>query len=160
MIKNDINYGFAKGNNIGIQYALNNLNSDYILLLNNDTVVNKDFLNKMINVGEQDKKIGIIGPIINYYENIDIIWFAGGKMNWFKYPFYHHIGINDKEKNFYSGLNYCDWITGAAILIKTNIKDIKLNNRFFFGCEDVDLCLRIKNDGYKIVCVLDSKICK
>ena len=46
LIKNDKNYGFAEGNNIGIRYALNTLNSQYILLLNNDTVVEKHFLNR------------------------------------------------------------------------------------------------------------------
>ena len=45
IVKNENNYGFAEGNNIGIRFALNNLNPDYILLLNNDTVVDKDFLN-------------------------------------------------------------------------------------------------------------------
>ena len=44
LIKNEINYGFAEGNNIGIEYALSNLNLDYIMLLNNDTVVDKKFL--------------------------------------------------------------------------------------------------------------------
>ena len=52
IIKNEKNYGFAEGNNIGIRFALKNLNPDYILLLNNDTVVDKDFLNEMVKTGE------------------------------------------------------------------------------------------------------------
>ena len=48
MIKNEKNYGFAKGNNIGMKFALNTLNPEYILLLNNDTAVEPDFLTKKI----------------------------------------------------------------------------------------------------------------
>ena len=66
LIKNDENAGFAEGNNIGIRYALNYLNSDYILLLNNDTVVDKEFLVEMLKVSESDDKIGIAGPKIYY----------------------------------------------------------------------------------------------
>ena len=57
LIKNDINYGFAEGNNIGIRFALNKLNPDYILLLNNDTNVDPHFLNELVNVAESDLDI-------------------------------------------------------------------------------------------------------
>ena len=77
LIKNDANYGFAEGNNIGIRYAVNNLSSDYILLLNNDTVVDKDFLKEMVNIGESSTNIGIIGPKIYYYYEKNIIWCIG-----------------------------------------------------------------------------------
>ena len=56
LIKNKKNYGFAEGNNIGIRFALKNLNPDYILLLNNDTVVDKDFLKALVKEGENNEK--------------------------------------------------------------------------------------------------------
>ena len=55
IIKNEKNYGFAEGNNIGMGYALKNFNPNYILLLNNDTVVDKDFLRELSNTGEMIK---------------------------------------------------------------------------------------------------------
>ena len=62
LIKNNKNYGFAEGNNIGMRFILNNLNSDYVLLLNNDTVVDTDFLDELVKVAESEEKIGIVGP--------------------------------------------------------------------------------------------------
>ncbi|WP_321422163.1 glycosyltransferase [uncultured Methanobacterium sp.] len=68
MIKNKENYGFAEGNNIGIRFSLNNLDPDYILLLNNDTVVEKNFLDELVKNGENNKEIGILGPKIYLYD--------------------------------------------------------------------------------------------
>ncbi len=61
LIKNRDNYGFAGGNNVGIKFALSVLNPSYVLLLNNDTVVDPDFLSELVKVAESDEKIGIVG---------------------------------------------------------------------------------------------------
>jgi len=82
IIENKKNYGFAKGNNIGIKYALKNLNPDYILLLNNDTVVDKDFLRILVQEGENNSETGLLGPKMYYYDNPDVIWCIGGKIDW------------------------------------------------------------------------------
>src|SRR4030042_2187559 len=67
LIENDRNYGYAKGVNIGIRYALANSASEYILLLNNDTVVAPDFLNQLVKLAESDSSVGIVGPKTYYY---------------------------------------------------------------------------------------------
>jgi GT2 family glycosyltransferase len=59
-IQNDRNYGFTEGNNIGVAYALNAFNPDYVLLLNNDTVVDQHFLSALVDAAENDKQIGVI----------------------------------------------------------------------------------------------------
>ena len=64
VIQNDQNYGFAEGNNIAVAYALSALNPDYVLLLNNDTVVEKDFLDELVNAAEHDGQIGLLQPKI------------------------------------------------------------------------------------------------
>ena len=66
-IKNDRNYGFAEGNNIAIRFSMEKLNPDYVLLLNNDTVVDKKFLYELIQVAIKNDKIGFVGPKIYYY---------------------------------------------------------------------------------------------
>ena len=73
------NLGFSGGNNVGIKYALEH-GADYILLLNNDTVIEPRFLKKLIEAGENNEKIGILGPMI-YKHNTNEIHFAGGKIN-------------------------------------------------------------------------------
>ena len=65
IIYNSKNLGFAGGNNIGIKYALEN-KADYILLLNNDTIVSKDFLTKLVTEANRDLRIGILGPKIYF----------------------------------------------------------------------------------------------
>lgn len=163
LIKNDNNYGFAEGNNIGIRYAMKMFNPEYVLLLNNDTVVDKKFLNELAIVAESDENIGIVGPKIYFYEKNgrnDIISFMGGKINLKKYPGYSHIGENLIDSPQYSsGIVECDWVTGTAMMIKVKNMPIKLlNSNLFFGCEDVDLSIRLKQMGYKMVAVLSSKI--
>ncbi|OEU44199.1 hypothetical protein BGV40_00015 [Methanosarcina sp. Ant1] len=164
LIKNEYNYGFAEGNNIGIRYCLTSFHPDYVMLLNNDTVVDKDFLDKLVMISESDEMIGIIGPKIYYYEfggQNDIINFAGGKINWLRYPGYHHIGdgVKDVDSRIHSGIKECDWITGAAIMIKSKFLSYGfLDNNYFFGCEDVDLCMRLKKQGCKIFVNLDSLV--
>ena len=113
IIKNEKNYGFAEGNNIGIRFALKNLNSDYILLLNNDTVVDKDFLNYMVETGEKDEKIGILGPKIYYYNDPQRIWCIGGKIDW-KFARGLHVGTNEVDRGQYSEIKEFDYISGSA----------------------------------------------
>ena len=66
-IKNDRNYGFAEGNNIAIRFVMQKINPDYVLLLNNDTVVDKKFLMELIHVAQKGEKIGFVGiPLMRF----------------------------------------------------------------------------------------------
>ena len=84
-IQSGDNLGFAAGNNVGLRYALSINDFDYIWLLNNDTVVDKDALFQLIQKAEQYKNkgynIGIIGSKLLYYENPKIIQGIAGKLN-------------------------------------------------------------------------------
>lgn len=82
IIKNKGNLGFPGGNNIGINFALKHYAPNYLLLLNNDTVVHPGFLTELILEGEYNKDVGILGPKIYYYDNPDVIWSAGCKISW------------------------------------------------------------------------------
>lgn len=161
LIKNNRNYGFAEGNNIGIRYCLKTLNPQYILLLNNDTVVKKNFLTEMIKTGENDDKIAVIGSKTYYYNfngRDDVLWSVGGIVDLSKYPGYHDIDINNKKIQTKSSMEV-DWISGAVLLIKTKMLPYTLlNSEFFFGCEDVDLCIEMKNKGYKMVTNLEAVV--
>lgn len=160
LIKNDKNYGFAEGNNIGIRYSLNTLNSHYILLLNNDTVVEKHFLTEMVETGENDDKIAVIGSKTFYYnfnDKTDVLWSVGGTIDLSRYPGYHDIDLNDKLPTIKNSKIDVDWISGAVLLIKTDMLPSKLlNSEFFFGCEDVDLCIEMKNKGFKMITNLNA----
>ena len=68
IIENSENRGFAEGNNVGIRFALKAFDQDYTLLLNNDTVVDENFLTELVDVAEADPKIGVLGSKIYYYD--------------------------------------------------------------------------------------------
>lgn len=144
------NLGFAGGNNIGVKYAIEH-NADYIMLLNNDTLVSKDFLNNMIKSFSLDKKIGIVGPKIMYYTDKNRIWFGGGKINWFKF-LGEHFGIGEIDKGQYNEEKEITFITGCCMLIKKEVfeKVGLLTEDYFMYFEDVDFCVRLLEKKLKI----------
>lgn len=158
VIRNKENKGFAEGNNIGIKEALKK-GAEYILLLNNDTIVSPNFLTILINFAQKEKKIGIVGPKILYY-NSDRIWFNGGKI-WWWLGFNKHLEKLKRNKN--SKIRQpkeVDFITGCALLIKRKVieKIGLLDSIYFNSFEDVDLCARAKKLGYKCVVVPEAVI--
>ncbi|AEH07272.1 glycosyltransferase family 2 protein [Methanothermococcus okinawensis] len=161
LIKNKDNYGFAGGNNVGIKFALDVLNPDYILLLNNDTVVDKNFLIEMVKVAECDEKIGIVGSKIYYYDykgRDDVIWGLGGggvDLKTGRVWHYYFKKIDDKT---YKDIIECGYITGCSMLVKNNVLKILngFDENYFCYYEDTDLSIRCKNLGYKLVCATKS----
>ena len=141
------NRGFAGGNNIGIKQALEG-DAKYILLLNNDTVVDKNFLKELIKVGESDEKIGILGSTIYEYKT-NKIHFAGGKINWL-YTKGKHITVASEQRTMNS-----DYITGCCLLIKRKVieKIGLMPEDYFLYFEDADWCLKARKSGFKCVVV-------
>lgn len=163
-IYNKENLGFAGANNQGIKIALEQ-EADYILLLNNDTVVEPDFLSKLIETAEKNKKIGIAGPIIYFWNKPEKIQFAGGKMNWLKTKGEHLVKINApqpplKLRGGAGEFCFVDYITGCCLLIKREVveKIGLLSEDYFLYYEDADWCLRAKKAGYERVLAREGKI--
>lgn len=162
LIENDRNYGFAGGNNIGIRYALENLSPNYVLLLNNDTVVAPDFLARLVKFAESNEKFGIVGPKIYYYDydgRKDVIWFAGGKFNR-RLGKTNHLGARTIDKGQFETIRKVDYITGCAFLIKTEIlnKIGLLDEDYFNHFEDLDFCIRAEKEQYYCFYVPEAKI--
>lgn len=152
------NSGFAGGNNSGIKYALEH-DADYILLLNNDTIVEKNFLKKLIKAGEDDKKTGILGPKI-YFHKLKKIWFVGGRINRLYTKGIHISTISTKRSDQPSTVNEVDYITGCCLLVKKEVveKIGLMDEDYFLYFEDVDWCLKARRAGYKCLIVPESKI--
>jgi len=148
------NRGFAGGNNSGIKQALEK-GASYILLLNNDTIVEPNFLKKLVEAGESDKKIGILGPAIYEY-GTNKIHFAGGKVNWLYTRGTHITELKIKSQKS----KVVDYITGACLLIKREVieKIGLMDEEYFLYCEDVDWCLKARKAGYKCIVVSEAKI--
>ena len=158
IIENKKNLGFAGGNNVGIRYALEN-GADYVLLINNDTTVEKDFLRELVKVGELNKSNGLLGPKTNYHSEQNRIWFAGGKVNWLKNKG-THLGLDEIDSRQYDEIKKVDYLTGCCLLIKKEVieKIGILAEDYFLYYEDTDFSLRAKNVGYDCVYVPKAKI--
>ena len=160
IIYNKDNLGFAGGNNVGIKYALEK-GADYVLLLNNDTLVKRDFLSKLIEVGEKDKKFGLLGPKIYFADQKEKIWFAGGQVNWLYNKGimrgYDEIDIGQYDS---SEIQETDYITGCCLLIKKAVieKIGLMPEDYFLYYEDTDWSLAAQKAGFKCIFVPNAKI--
>ena len=161
-IKNDKNYGFAEGNNIAIQYALKQLGPEYVLLLNNDTVVDEKFLDELIDVAVKKEKIGFVGPKIYYYtpnEISNIISFAGGYLN-INNCQPHPRGVYELDNGQFDEEDNVDYLEGSCLLVKSElINDVGLlDPDYFTYWEETDWCLRGQVAGYDSVYAPRSSI--
>lgn len=149
LIRNKKNLGFAGGNNIGIRHALEEENCEYVLLLNDDTVVAENLLEELLIPFEDSPDIGIVGPIIMYQDSPEEIWFAGGSFNEiFCYTRHPLMGKRLKEVRVFSG--EVDFISGCCLLAKREVfeKVEPLPGKFFLYFEDSFWCHRVKRAGF------------
>jgi len=162
ILKNDKNYGFTGGNNIAINQILKEGKSEYILLLNNDTVVSRDFLTELVKVAQSRKNIGIVGPKIynfNLKNSQKIIQSAGSTINLYTGNITMY-GGNQIDRGQFDHIKTVDYISGACLLIKREVvqKIGLLDDNFFAYFEDVDWCLRAKEKKYDVVYAPGSTI--
>lgn len=162
ILKNDKNYGFTGGNNIALNQILNEGRSEYILLLNNDTIVSRDFLTELIRVIENRKNVGIVGSKIYNYgfkKRQNIIQSAGSTINLYTGNITMY-GGNQIDRKQFDDIRTVDYISGTCLLIKREAvqKIGLLNDKLFAYFEDVDWCLRAKEKKYDIVYAPGSTI--
>ena len=150
IVKSDTNLGFGKGNNLGVsKYP----EYDAYVFLNNDVSVQSNWLNELVKVAQSDKSIGAVGPKILYSkqkDGKDIINSAGMRVDPHFMAYDRYEGeIDGKEFNT---TEQVDCLTGGVLLVKKEVfEKIKgFNPKMFLYYEDVDLCLRIKDAGYKL----------
>lgn len=155
-IKSEVNLGFAGGNNLGFKIA----KGKYILLLNNDTEVDKGFLEPLVKKMQDNPKIGIVSPKIRFFHSPDILQYTG----------YEHInpitqrggarGFAEKDMGQYEEDHEAAYGHGAAMMVSMKaIKEVGLMaDVFFLYYEELDWGHRIRNAGYKIFYVHDSLV--
>jgi len=157
------NKGFAGGNNLGLKEALADKN-DIFVLLNNDTLVKKDFYKKILSSPITKKDVGIVGGLIYFapgfefkkkYKKEDIgkvIWYGGGQIDWDN-VYVSHRAVDQVEKGQFKKVEENDFVTGCLLITKKEVlkKVGLLNEKMFLYLEDADFNLRVKRAGYKII---------
>lgn len=151
------NYGFARGNNAG--FELVKQKADYTIFLNNDTIVDPNFVEPLINAMESNSTVKQSTPKIFYADNLDYIWFGGGKVSLWA-GWIRHLGIRQKDSMQFSFNRNVDYATGCCVCMRTvDFESIGMfDESFLMYGEDVDLSLRFRKQGGQILFVPESKI--
>jgi len=156
ILENSKNLGYTGGVNTGIKYAMQQ-NADYVLLLNNDTVVRSNFLQPLIDYVLKENNVGIVGSRINYFNNKDLTQSLGGSFSY--YSSYPLKLLSHKQLSTYKDKpSDVDWVSGCSMLIRNSLlqKLIGLDDDYFLYVEDADICMRAGKLEYKVVIVPDS----
>src|SRR3989344_6681174 len=155
-IQNDQNLGFTGGNNIGVKKALEQ-GADYIFILNPDAVVEEDTISNLVREA-QNYSIDIVGPKVLFADR-KTIWYAGGIFDK-KNVLGSHKGVNEKDQGQYEKSEVTDYVTGAALFVRSEVfKKIGLfDDRFFLYYEDADFCIRAKRVGFSIMYIPSAKV--
>lgn len=164
------NLGYAGGNNVGFRYALQN-KVGYVWVLNNDTLVHEQALAELVRYVDRPG-VGVLGAKIyfadgkEYHKNRykkeergKVIWYAGGKIDWAN-MYASHRGVDEVDTGQYEQVSDTDFVTGCSffapvrVLQQTGVFDEK----FYMYLEDLDLCMRIKRRGYRLIYVPQAVI--
>jgi GT2 family glycosyltransferase len=154
-VRSEMNLGFAGGNNLGFHYALEH-GADYVLVVNNDTVVDPRMVSQLVAAAAAQPDVGLVGPVIYYLQPPDRIWFAG-------YRFSHGIYVLRRGLHLappVQPVEDVDFVSGCGVLIRRSVleKVGLFSDEYFMYYEDLDLCFRVKAAGMRIVCVTDARM--
>lgn len=150
VIANGYNRGFAAGCNIGMECALEE-NAEYVLLVNNDTLVAPDLLRELVREAEANPQAAILSPKIYYFSPPDAIWWVGGTYTCWT-GLANHIDLRKRDTGQHDQTQDIDWATGCAMLLRCQaLRRVGLFDEQIFGNgEDLDLSLRMRHSGYSV----------
>jgi GT2 family glycosyltransferase len=164
LIVNNYNEGFARAVNQGLDLA----RGEYVLLLNSDVLIEKEAISKMIDYMDREKEVCVTGARLNNIDGSFQISFGKFPNLWREFLrltslFRYISGSTLNNNTFYKKQDLknpqeVDWVSGGLMLVRRNemCKFGALDENYFLGVEDIDLCYRIKKTGGKIIYFPDS----
>lgn len=157
----DRNYGFAEGYN----RAIDQVDSEYVVLLNSDVETPEGWLRPLLEYMDAHAEVAAVQPKIRSWRKKDYFEHAGaagGYLNALGYPFCRgrRVWGVEQDKGQYDTVVNIDWTTGACMCVRTQVyKDLGgLDASFFAHMEEIDLCWRMRNKGWKLACVPQSMV--
>jgi GT2 family glycosyltransferase len=163
LIRSEINTGFAGGYNIGMRKALAN-GAEYVLIVNNDTLMDENLIVNLLHVLEKNPQIGVAVPKIYFAKGHEfhkerytkdelgkVFWYAGGSTDWANVKSIHR-GVDEVDHGQYDKIEETEFATGCCMMLPREVleKVGLLDERYFLYYEDADLNERIRRAGYKI----------
>lgn len=156
------NLGYAGGNNNGIRQILKG-SARFVLILNPDTLVQKGSIEQLVRVMDENRDVGIVGPTI--LDPDGKVWSRGGYVDRMRYSA-GLIGLGEMSENHRSDPDLVgmtkevDYISGTAMMVRREVfESVGLFHlEYFIYFEDVELCLRAKAAGFRIVLVPSATI--
>jgi hypothetical protein len=155
ILRNFDNLGFAAGNNVGVKYG----QGEYVVFLNNDTIVEPHWLVELVSVMETDAKIGAAQSKLLSLADKRFIDSVGDFIDYYGFPI-RRGSWGEEDKGQYDRVEEIFSARGAALIVRRKIlAEIgAFDADFFLSYEDIDLCWRIRLNGYKIVFVPKSRV--
>ncbi|UCH09593.1 MAG: glycosyltransferase family 2 protein [Fidelibacterota bacterium] len=152
------NTGYARGNNAGLDVALEQ-DPEWIMFLNNDTEVDENLIAAFVDGAGHYPDGGIFGPKIYYGEETDRIWYAGGEVS-FPLGRSQHRGIREHDRGQYDKPQRTDFVSGCCLFIKADLvrRLGGFDSSFPMYMEDVDLCYRAMQEGVGCYYLPDAKV--
>ncbi|WP_279173107.1 glycosyltransferase family 2 protein [Tannerella forsythia] len=157
----DRNYGFAEGYN----RAIEQVDSDYTVLLNSDVEVTPHWLDAPLDAMDRDTRIAGVQPKILSERNRSFFEYAGASGGWidrYGYPFCRGrvLGVVEEDQGQYDTTADVFWASGACLFVRTDVykKEGGLDSRFFAHQEEIDLCWRLRSRGYRLLCTPRSVV--
>jgi len=157
----DKNYGFAEGYN----RAIEQVDSEYVVLLNSDVEVTEEWLTPLLAYMDEHKDVAAVQPKIRswlrraYFEHAGA---AGGYLSKFYFPYCRGRALwhVEEDKAQYDSIADVDWTSGACMCVRTKVyKECGgLDASFFAHMEEIDLCWRMRNAGWRLACIPQSVV--
>ncbi len=151
LIANNLNLGFAGGNNAGISFAVDR-GAEYVLILNNDAVVEPETMGEMIRCVCRDPRVAAVGAKIFRRDDPEILDFCFGTVR-YNHWLVTQEGAGERDSQRFAKEQEVEWVSGCCMLMSgPALKKIGSFDEVFFAyLEDVDWCLRAREKNYRIM---------
>lgn len=160
LIETHQNLGFAEGNNVGIRRALAQ-GAEFVLLLNNDTVVDPGFISAFVRAAQAYPRAAVLSGKIYYFDHPSTLWYAGATWRHDGQYFQHDgIGKVDDDDDAYQQIAETDYASGCAFFMRASalLTIGLLDAKYFLTYEESDLCYRARKAGFNVLFVPDAKL--
>jgi len=154
LLRNERNLGFAGGNNVGIAKALE-MGAEYVWLLNNDIVTEKDAVSRMVARMDASPEVGLASPAIHYYDAPEKVQFGGSYIDWKRKRI-----VKLEDGGTLPGDDADVSLWGTALMVRREVLDRVggLSEKYFAYHEDEEYCMRAARAGYRCLVVPEARV--